>query len=57
MRAAVEAGLLIDAHRRALAELGANDDLRDLFLAFLEYAPAIDADFRSPASSTWSGES
>ncbi|MGE0401657.1 MAG: hypothetical protein AB7T06_33455 [Kofleriaceae bacterium] len=67
MRAALEASMLIDAQRRALAEVGAHDavalvvddlvlfedrdrrpdDLGDLFLAFHEYAPAIDADFRS----------
>lgn len=67
MRAALEAAMLIDAHRRALAELGATDavalvlddlvlfedrdrrpdDLGDLFLAFHEYAPAIDTDFKS----------
>lgn len=66
MRAALEAASLVDAHRRALAEVGATDavalvvddlilfedrdrrpdDLGDLFLAFHEYAPAIDADFR-----------
>lgn len=66
MRAALEASMLIDAQRRALAEVGAHDavalvvddlvlfedrdrrpdDLGDLFLAFHEYAPAIDADFR-----------
>lgn len=66
MRAALEAAALVDAHRRALAEVGATDavalvvgdlvlfedrdrrpdDLGELFLAFHEYAPAIDADFR-----------
>jgi len=66
VRAALEAAMLVDAQRRALAELGATDavalvlddlvlfedrdrrpdDLGDLFLAFHEYAPAIDADFR-----------
>jgi hypothetical protein len=66
-RAALEAASLVDAHRRALAEVGATDavslvvdelilfedrdrrpdDLGELFLAFHEYAPAIDADFRT----------
>jgi hypothetical protein len=66
-RAALEAVALVDAHRRALAEVGATDaislvvddlvlfedrdrrpdDLGDMFLAFHEYAPAIDADFRT----------
>jgi len=67
VRAALEAATLVDAHRRALAEVGATDavalvvddlvlfqdrdrrpdDLGDMFLTFHEYAPAIDAEFRT----------
>lgn len=64
--ASVDAATVVEAHRRALADVGANDaialivddlilfedrdrrpdDLGDLLLAFREYAPAIDADYR-----------
>lgn len=66
MRAVLEAAVVIEAAKRALAEVGASDavalvvddlvlfedrdrradDLGDLFLAFMDYAPAIDGDFR-----------
>lgn len=66
MRAALEGAVLVEASRRALAEVGATDavalvvddlvlfedrdrrpdDLGDLFLAFIDHAPALDTDFR-----------